>query len=75
MDQAFFNGADDRIWTGDLILTKDALYRLSYISTLCSTQGWLYYMYLKKAIDIWNLTNEGRAVGIERRLKYRVFFL
>ena len=26
------NGADDRIRTGDLILTKDALYRLSYIS-------------------------------------------
>ncbi len=26
-------GADDRIRTGDLILTKDALYRLSYIST------------------------------------------
>ena len=25
-------GADDRIRTGDLILTKDALYRLSYIS-------------------------------------------
>ena len=27
-------GADDRIRTGDLILTKDALYRLSYISAL-----------------------------------------
>ena len=26
-------GADDQIRTGDLILTKDALYRLSYIST------------------------------------------
>jgi hypothetical protein len=25
-------GADTRIRTGDLILTKDALYRLSYIS-------------------------------------------
>ena len=25
-------GADDQIRTGDLILTKDALYRLSYIS-------------------------------------------
>ena len=24
------SGADDQIWTGDLILTKDALYRLSY---------------------------------------------
>ena len=29
-----FNGADGRIRTGDLILTKDALYRLSYISAL-----------------------------------------
>ena len=27
-----FRGADGRIRTGDLILTKDALYRLSYIS-------------------------------------------
>ena len=26
------NGADDQIRTGDLILTKDALYLLSYIS-------------------------------------------
>ena len=30
----WFNGADGRIRTGDLILTKDALYLLSYISTL-----------------------------------------
>lgn len=28
----FLYGADTRIRTGDLILTKDALYRLSYIS-------------------------------------------
>ena len=28
-----FTGADNRIRTGDLILTKDALCRLSYIST------------------------------------------
>ena len=28
------SGADSQIRTGDLILTKDALYRLSYISTL-----------------------------------------
>ena len=26
------NGADDRIRTGDLVLTKDVLYLLSYIS-------------------------------------------
>ena len=39
-----FNGADGRIRTGDLILTKDALYLLSYISTLCyrRTQDLLY---------------------------------
>ena len=28
------HGADSQIRTGDLILTKDALYRLSYISML-----------------------------------------
>ena len=28
------DGADSQIRTGDLILTKDALYRLSYISML-----------------------------------------
>ena len=32
--QVFF-GAADQIRTGDLILTKDALYRLSYISISC----------------------------------------
>ena len=26
------DGANDQDWTGDLILTKDTLYRLSYIS-------------------------------------------
>ena len=30
--ETVFFGADNRIWTGDLILTKDALYHLSYIS-------------------------------------------
>ena len=29
----YLYGADDRDWTGDLILTKDTLCRLSYIST------------------------------------------
>ena len=40
-----FNGADGRIRTGDLILTKDALYLLSYISAfaLRRTQMLLYY--------------------------------
>ena len=32
----FFDGAADQIRTGDLILTKDALYRLSYSSRLTS---------------------------------------
>ena len=31
-----FSGADDRDWTGDLILTKDTLCRLSYISLFWS---------------------------------------
>ncbi len=31
--------ADGRIRTGDLILTKDALYRLSYISALSCDNG------------------------------------
>ena len=35
-------GADDQIRTGDLILTKDALYRLSYISASRSTRDLLY---------------------------------
>ena len=36
MNQRFMtlSGADTQIRTGDLILTKDALYRLSYISML-----------------------------------------
>ena len=33
-----FSGADGRIRTGDLILTKDALYRLSYISAFTREQ-------------------------------------
>ena len=39
-----FNGADGRIRTGDLILTKDALYLLSYISAVrvSRTQELLY---------------------------------
>ena len=35
----WFYGADTRIRTGDLILTKDALYLLSYISTLSRDNG------------------------------------
>ena len=34
MQRAPGGGADSQIRTGDLILTKDALYRLSYISML-----------------------------------------
>ena len=45
-------GADGRIRTGDLILTKDALYLLSYISALriSRTQELLYYRPREKAI-------------------------
>ena len=38
-----FYGADTRIRTGDLILTKDALYLLSYISTLLHRATDIYY--------------------------------
>ena len=50
--------ADGQIRTGDLILTKDALYRLSYISThrSRSTQGLLYGEMRGLSIDILNLT-------------------
>ena len=37
------SGADTRIRTGDLILTKDALYLLSYISTLLHRATNIYY--------------------------------
>ena len=36
-------GADTRIRTGDLILTKDALYLLSYISMLLHRATNIYY--------------------------------
>ena len=38
-----FSGADSQIRTGDLILTKDALYLLSYISTLPQATTILLY--------------------------------
>ena len=34
-----FFGADNQIRTGDLILTKDVLYRLSHISILAGAEG------------------------------------
>ncbi len=37
-----FNGADNRIRTGDLFLTKEVLYLLSYISTSGGTTNILY---------------------------------
>ena len=39
-------GADGRIRTGDLILTKDALYRLSYISTPSSLDARFIILHL-----------------------------
>ena len=39
-----FNGADGRIRTGDLILTKDALYLLSYISASVIAERKNYYI-------------------------------
>ena len=40
MFQGFSYGADDQIRTGDLILTKDALYRLSYISAFLERENY-----------------------------------
>ena len=40
----WFNGADGRIRTGDLILTKDALYLLSYISAVRIAERKIYYI-------------------------------
>ncbi len=39
MFQVLFVGADTQIRTGDLILTKDALYLLSYISVVATEKG------------------------------------
>ena len=41
-------GADTRIRTGDLILTKDALYLLSYISMLLHRATNIYYHNFEK---------------------------
>ena len=44
----WFSGADTQIRTGDLILTKDALYRLSYISTFSKGNGdMIHYLFGK----------------------------
>ena len=49
------NGADTRIRTGDLILTKDALYLLSYISTLLHQATDIYYhIFVEKARGIFH---------------------
>ena len=52
MFSGLFMRADGRIRTGDLILTKDALYLLSYISATAyrRTQVLLYNMVGEKAI-------------------------
>ena len=49
-----FNGADGRIRTGDLILTKDALYLLSYISAvrISRTRVLLYNIRAENAIAV-----------------------
>ena len=39
MFQVLFVGAATQIRTGDLILTKDALYLLSYISVVATEKG------------------------------------
>ena len=44
--------ADNRIWTGDLILTKDVLYQLSYISALHRLQQ-LYIIHYFQILVKW----------------------
>ena len=43
-----FFQADDQIRTGDLILTKDALYRLSYISAFLERENY----HTTRALDL-----------------------
>ena len=44
-------GADTQIRTGDLILTKDALYRLSYISKLYAPMFGAYIVATEKGLE------------------------
>ena len=62
----WFNGADGRIRTGDLILTKDALYLLSYISAfrISRTQEVLYYSQHEKAIGYWQINEHAETFYI-----------
>ena len=53
----FYNGATSQIRTGDLILTKDALYRLSYNSK--SVPKWE----LSGTGQTWNFPGPGRNPG------------
>ena len=57
----FAVGADTQIRTGDLILTKDALYRLSYISILRSAD--IILAYSAKAVKK-KLVKRGEVSGI-----------
>ena len=50
-----FSGADNRIRTGDLVLTKDVLYLLSHISAYATMV--LYMIVRKKASVLLNKNN------------------
>ena len=70
-----FLGADNRIRTGDLILTKDALYLLSYISDSVIVSTVTYYNTLRFKMQMFfkNFSKNfwGGLSKVKKRLKIR----
>ncbi len=62
----FFSGAADQTWTGDLILTKDVLYRLSHSSVFINAQL-LYWIRRNMSNEMSNKT-KSRKNNLLRRL-------
>ena len=69
-DTRVFCGADGRIRTGDLILTKDALYRLSYISASFDARSIIQYPAQKCKGFLW-LCCEKFVSGVLRMVARR----
>src|SRR5690606_4925562 len=59
-------GADTQSRTGDLILTKDALYRLSYISNVVGAS-------IRNRTSIISLEGLGSSMGLYPRTAVRAF--
>ena len=59
-NQGVFCGATDQSRTGDLILTKDALYLLSYSSIIWRRSPRRQLLYLRKALLSNTFTSESR---------------